>query len=354
MARSDLLVSLVKAGTSGDKPGFRTAAEAIIAEERAKRHDVLADRLSQVMQSNASGNRGLAVAASSDFIQRGKDFLYEIRPRRTLDSLILPAVVRECVGELIEEQHRADLLRAHGLEPRNRVLLVGPPGTGKTTLAEAIAEALAVSMFVVRYEGIIGSYLGETAARLKRVFDYARTTPCVLFFDEFDAIGKERGDIHETGEIKRVVSSLLMQVDELPSYTMVVAATNHPELLDRAAWRRFQVRVGLPLPTRKALGSYIDEFLGGFGEPLGVEGAAIAKAIGRVSYAEAEQFCLDVRRRQVLAGGARPLDAIVNSQMKIWRAKARAPKTHAGPGGPRAVNQEGGDADLPASAPPVI
>jgi len=99
---------------------------------------------------------------------------------------------------------------------------------------------------------MIGSYLGETAARLKRVFDYARTTPCVLFFDEFDAIGKERGDTHETGEIKRVVSSLLMQIDELPSYTIVAAATNHPELLDRAAWRRFQLRLALPRPTVKA------------------------------------------------------------------------------------------------------
>ena len=93
-------------------------------------------------------------------------------------------------------------------------------------MAEAIAEAIAVPLFVVRYEAMIGSYLGETAARLKRVFDYARTTPCVLFFDEFDAIGKERGDIHETGEIKRVVTSLLMQFDDLPSYTILAGATN--------------------------------------------------------------------------------------------------------------------------------
>ena len=100
---------------------------------------------------------------------------------------------------------------------------------------------------------MISSYLGETASRLKRIADYAKTTPCVLFFDEFDAIGKERGDIHETGEIKRVVSTLLMQIDELPSYTLVAAATNHPELLDRAAWRRFQVRVQLKLPNHKEL-----------------------------------------------------------------------------------------------------
>src|SRR5699024_10533151 len=114
--------------------------------------------------------------------------------------------------------------RSHGLDPRHRVMLVGPPGNGKTSLAEAIAEALAVPFFVIRYEALIGSYLGETANRLKCVFDYVRTTPCVVFFDEFDAVGKERGDTHETGEIKRVVSSLLMHVDELPSYTVIIAA----------------------------------------------------------------------------------------------------------------------------------
>ena len=91
-------------------------------------------------------------------------------------------------------------MRSRSLEPRHRILLVGPPGNGKTSLAEAIAEALAVQFFVVRYDAIIGSFLGETATRLRRVFDYARTTPCVLFFDEFDAVGKERGDENETGK----------------------------------------------------------------------------------------------------------------------------------------------------------
>jgi len=95
----------------------------------------------------------------------------------------------------------------------------------------------------VRYEAVVGSFLGETSSRLRRLFDFARTHPCVLFFDEFDTLGKERGDVHETGEIKRVVSSLLLQIDALPSYVVVVTATNHPELLDRAVWRRFQMRL---------------------------------------------------------------------------------------------------------------
>jgi SpoVK/Ycf46/Vps4 family AAA+-type ATPase len=325
MARSDLLVSLVQAGNTGDRKGFRSVTEAIIAEERAKRHDVLADRLARVIQPNGNGVTMHASAVMPiDSQSRGRDFISEVIPRRQLDDLILSDSSSEALRELIEEQHRADLLRAHGLEPRNRVLLVGPPGTGKTTLAEALAEAIAVTLFVVRYEAIIGSYLGETASRLKRVFDYARTTPCVLFFDEFDAIGKERGDIHETGEIKRVVTSLLMQIDELPSYTIVVAATNHPELLDRAAWRRFQLRLSLPLPTPKQLADYIGKFLMRFGEISQLSPSSIGRALGSISYAEAEEFCLDIRRRQVLSAGERSLKSIVAEQLSIWTSKPHA------------------------------
>lgn len=332
MARSDLLVSLVRAGTVGDKRSFRSTAEAIIAEERAKHHNVLADTLTELIHKNGSGTNGsyAMVSVQGDQSPRGREFIAEVTPRRRLDDLILPAVVRRAVEELIEEQHRADLLRAHGLEPRHRLLLVGPPGTGKTTLAEAIAEAAGVPMFVVRYEAMIGSYLGETAARLKRVFDYARTTPCVLFFDEFDAIGKERGDIHETGEIKRVVTSLLMQVDDLPSYTIIAAATNHPELLDRASWRRFQVRLPLPIPDSGALTAYIQAFSERLHEPLGVQPATIARRLGKISYAEAEQFCLDIQRRGVLAMGEKALKTIVAEQLYVWDMRARARKSGTG------------------------
>jgi SpoVK/Ycf46/Vps4 family AAA+-type ATPase len=334
MARSDLLVSLVKAGTIGDKRSFRSAAEAIIAEERAKQHNVLADTLTEVIQRNGSSNGPSAMSLTqNDSSPRGREFISEIVPRRRLDDLILPTVVRRAVDELVEEQQRADLLRAHGLEPRHRVLLVGAPGTGKTTLAEAIGEAAGVPLFVVRYEAIIGSYLGETATRLKRVFDYARTTPCVLFFDEFDAIGKERGDIHETGEIKRVVASLLMQVDDLPSYTIIAAATNHPELLDRASWRRFQLRLPLPLPDSRALTRYIEAFSKRFPEPLGQSSSVIARRLVGVSYGEAEQFCLDVHRRSVLAIGEKPIKAIIAEQLDVWNVRARAART--GKGGMR-------------------
>ena len=321
MARSDLLVSLVKAGSTGDTARARSVTEAIIAEERAKRHNVLAERLSDAMRVNGASSGSANFIAPS---QPQRQFLLELTPRKRLDELVLTDLARGICEELVEEQHRASVLRAHSLEPRHRVLLMGPPGNGKTSLAEAIAESLAAPFFVVRYEALIGSFLGETASRLKRVFDYARTTPCVLFFDEFDTVGKERGDVHETGEIKRVVSSLLMQVDDLPSYTVVVAATNHAELLDRAAWRRFQVRLALDPPTRRDLTKYIARFAESLDEPLGRSPATIARRLGAISYAEAEEFCRDVRRRFVLAMGERTVEIIVTERLRFWKERLRA------------------------------
>ena len=235
MARADLLLKLVQAGSRGEQALFRKTVEALAAEERAKKHTILADRLLAQMQPN--GYR-VDRSASSPTTRAGP-LVTEVIPARELKDMVLPAEAEATVRELVDEQLRADLLRSYNLEPRNRVLLVGPPGNGKTTLAEALADALHVPLLVVRYEGVIGSFLGETAQRIGQVFEDARSRHCVLFFDEFDVVGKERGDIHETGEIKRVVSSLLLQVDHLPSYVVVVTASNHPELLDRAVLASF-------------------------------------------------------------------------------------------------------------------
>jgi SpoVK/Ycf46/Vps4 family AAA+-type ATPase len=330
MARSDLLLNLVKAGVNGDTGTFRRTVDAIVAEERGKQHNVLADQIERVVKTTNGNALANAPRHAPEGNQRAKDFISEIMPRRRLDDLVLPDTTQLATRQLIEEQQRSSILRSHSLEPRHRILLVGPPGNGKTTLAEAIAESLAIPMFVVRYEGMIGSFLGETAARLKRVFEYARTTPCVLFFDEFDAVGKERGDKHETGEIKRVVTSLLMQIDDLPSYVVVIAATNHSELLDRAVWRRFQLRLSLPAPTQKQLTHFLQQLAEKAELKLGVSAAQITKSLGRVSYAEAEEFLLNIMRREILTLGERPSGEIVREQLKLWMARARSVKEGSG------------------------
>lgn len=324
MARSDLLVTLVKASTAGDRKTIRSTVEAMIAEEKSRQHNGLAEKLTHALNAPAiNGQAGGPHVVLPGPVPKGRDYLSEIVPRRKLIDLALDVDTRVAITEFIEEQTRADVLRAHGVEPRHRLMLVGPPGNGKTSLAEALAEALGVGFFVVRYELLIGSYLGETASRLRRILDYARTTPCVLFFDEFDAIGKERGDTHETGEIKRVVSSLLMQIDELPSYTVLVAATNHPELLDRAAWRRFQLRLDLPPPAAADVARYVADFFRNNSAPLGISADTIATKLGRICYSDLEQFCLDIRRRQILAPTDATLKSIATSQLKQWQQRLK-------------------------------
>lgn len=322
MARADLLLDIVKAGAEGNQELFRKTLEALISEERAKQHNVLADQLAAHLRINGSTTRPARILPESN---GDRTAIAEVRPRRDLASLVLPAVVRDSCSELVEEHHRADLLRSHGLEPRHRVLVSGPPGNGKTTLAEALAFELSVPLYVVRYESIIGSYLGETAVRLAKLFAQVRTERSVLFFDEFDVIAKERGDVHETGEIKRVVSSLLLQVDQLPSHVVVVAATNHSELLDRAAWRRFQVRVALPLPTEKQRAEWLKQFEEQAGFALKHSHANLAKTLGTVSFSELELFALDVQRRYVLALPDGDPRAIVSQRLKQWNARVKPP-----------------------------
>lgn len=328
MARSDLLISLVSAGVSGNQDKVRSAAEALIAEERAKNHNHVADRLEKSLSTVPVSPPSLTTSAKLS--GEGKEAILEVEARVTLDSLILPLPVKENGRQLVEEHVRADVLRAHGYEPRHRVLLSGPPGNGKTSFAEGIAESLGLPFFVVRYDALIGSYLGETNTRLRKLFDYVRTRPCVLFFDEFDAIGKERGDTHETGEIKRVVSFLLMQLDQLPSYVVVIAATNHAELLDKAVWRRFQIRVGLPMPSAPQRKDFISKIVENWPDKPNTTYSTISKKLGNVSYAEIVDFCQNVRRRQILGLGEVSVDSALKTELELWTTRVN----------PKAINDE--------------
>ncbi|MDE0654671.1 MAG: ATP-binding protein [bacterium] len=318
MARADLLIDLVEAERRGDKQRFRTLVEAIIAEERSNQHHLVADRLSQIITTVGSSD----LLARDDASSRVSEFLLDLVPRRRLESLQLKPAIRRAVEELVEEHKRVDLLRSHGLEPRSRILLDGPPGNGKTTLAEAIACETMLPFYVVRYEGVVASFLGETASRLDAVFDFARTRRCVLFLDEFDSIAKERSDVHETGEIKRVVSTLLLQIDRLPAHVVVVCSTNHSELLDRAAWRRFQLRLELEAPTRVEATEFLEGLKIRLGGDLGLASRTLADKLLGASFAELEQVAVDIRRRFVLELPGGDTREIALSRIEQWRMQA--------------------------------
>jgi SpoVK/Ycf46/Vps4 family AAA+-type ATPase len=315
MARADILLSVVQSANRGDMVSFRKAVESLIAEERAKKHNILADRLATSL--NDGNKNGLSIHAKGE----AKDLLFETPARRTFEDLILDSAILSICQELVQEQHRADLLRSYGLEPRNRILLAGPPGNGKTSLAESFATELMYPLFVIRYENIIGSYLGETASRLQKVFDYVKTRKCVLFFDEFDTIGKERGDTKETGEIKRVVSSLLLQMDRLPTYIVIITASNHPELLDRAVWRRFQLRLELKRPNKNQLISFIDGISRKSRCNFNYSSQTLSDRLKGNSYSEIEEFCTDIIRKAILQHKQDDARSIVSQELEQWQMR---------------------------------
>ncbi|CQD24571.1 ATPase central domain-containing protein [Mycobacterium lentiflavum] len=316
MARSDLVVDLVEAQQRGDTARFRMLVEAIIAEERSNQHHLVADRLSELITT--AGARSLLTR--DDSARQVADLVQEIVPKRRLADVQMVPALAAAISEVIEEHHRSELLRSHGLEPRNRVLLEGPPGNGKTSLAEAVAAELMVPFYVVRYEGVVSSFLGETTSRLDHVFEFARTRRCVLFFDEFDTIAKERADTHETGEIKRVVSTLLLQIDRLPSHVVAICATNHGELLDRAAWRRFQLQLSLEPPSRTQATQFIERLRVQLGGTLGLAPRTLADKLAGASYADIEQFAQDVMRRHVLSLPDGRIEDIVRDRLKQRQA----------------------------------
>lgn len=322
MPRTDLVVELVRAGAAGDTRRFKGAAERMISEERAKKNGGVADRLEDALETRAppTTQRTAQLGAPSS---RNTDIPHmpavaERAAQRPLSTVRLPETTRKLVRTLIKEQARANELRAEGLEPRHRLLLVGPPGNGKTSLAEAVAAELGRIFLVVRYDGLIASYLGETAQRLRRIFDIARSVPCVLFFDEMDAIAKERADANETGEIKRVLTSLLTQIDELPATCLLIAATNHPQMLDEAVWRRFQLRVTLPQPGPKDVEAYFREAIAPLGRMPAKAIRALLEALGPASYSDAEELALSLRRRAVLREKKETLSDIAAEAREEW------------------------------------
>lgn len=291
------------------------AVGALLSEVRAK---------SQRMADTASTST--AQQATSVLPERIAELVFDMPTRRRLNDLILAKQVKTEVEEFLHEYANAALLRAHSVEPRHTILLVGAPGNGKTSLAEAIATELGLPLLTVRYDAVVDSFLGETSNRLRRIIDHAAVHPSVLFFDEFDAVGKERGDAQETGEIKRVVSSLLVQMDRLPSHSVIICATNHPELLDRAVWRRFEVKLEIPMPGPVELRAWFRKFQKALGSSVSITADEFVQCMAGESMSEVEAFTLDVRRKLVLSKGALSAEAALKTVLEKWQSRLRKQK----------------------------
>ena len=302
------MLHLAEAARRRDPWAITTALRALVQHEEKKKGGGIAEHLRKLIPHAGGDARS----------RHALKYLDEIAPRLQLDELMLDAHVREACAELILEQRKAGVLAEAGLSPRNRVLLTGPPGNGKTSLAEAIATALSRPFYVVGYDTLTGSYLGQTGGRLREVVDYVGSHECVALFDEFEAIAKERDDRDEVGEMKRVVASLLVQLERMPPSTVIVAATNHPGMLDRATWRRFQIRLELEAPDRKALTEYFESRCRQ-SPRLRLDASSAARTLEGASYAEAAEFCDDVERQGVLCPEQDPAE-LFRQRLARWTA----------------------------------
>lgn len=312
--------------TDRDRQALQQTMKAIIAESKRTSAKAPPSQASFPGLEMPSRSRVRPQSPGPELPERVAELVHAIPAERRLSDLVLAPQVVDAVEEFIDEFTQAALLRSHSLEPRHTVLLLGPPGNGKTSLAEALAAELSLPLLSVRYDAIVDSFLGETSNRLRRLIEFATLNPCVLFFDEFEAVGKERSDAQETGEIKRVVSTLLVQMDQLPSHTLVVCATNHPELLDRAVWRRFELKLEINKPGPQQLKDWFKKFDQTLQGPSGITPQQFADFMKGESMATVEAFTLDVRRKVVLSQGkVSPAEAI---RFVIARGSILAPITN--------------------------
>lgn len=220
-------------------------------------------------------------------------------------ELYLAPDVQAQLDQFVRFMKAADRLVAHGVGISGSMLVYGPPGSGKTQLAKYTAAQLNLPLITARMDGLISSYLGSTAKNLRMLFDHAASRPCVLFLDEFDALAKMRDDAKELGELKRVVISLLQNIDALGSEHVLLAATNHEHLLDPAIWRRFTYKLHLGLPDRTVRGSMLVKFLRDFADPDAVD--VLAAMSDGLSGADLKQGSENAIRNAILAG-ARKID----------------------------------------------
>ncbi len=258
--KANLIENLIVSHCTGEESKFANAVSELIKDEEKKGNIPLAARLrkayetKQKSKSEPSFNVSAAGFApqSQAIAPRDKDSLLElyeiVHSDIKLADVILPETQKNALEQLIEEQKNAEALKKHNIEPANRLLLCGPPGCGKTMTAYAIGHALGLPIAYVRLDGLVSSYLGQTSTNLRKVFDSVRNQRIILFLDEFDAIAKKRDDSNELGELKRVVTTLLQNFDNMPANVLLIAATNHEHLLDPAIWRRFNLTITLELP----------------------------------------------------------------------------------------------------------
>lgn len=300
MAKADHIKKLV--ASFGRNQEFRAATLRIIDEAANQGKKPFAESLRKILDANvrpdyqAGPQPGLTTLASQ--IDAAADLVDEISVSRGLNDIVLNPDTRLLVEGLIEERRRSEELRRHRLPVSTRLLFSGPPGCGKTFCAEVLARELSLPLFTARIDVIISSFLGETASNLRRMFEFAVRRPCILFLDEFDALARTRTDATEHNELRRVVNSLLLMIERFKGPGLVIAATNLPQFLDEALWRRFDDILSFDPPSEREIALLLTREFANFPAHFDLD-TIVAKLAG-LSYADIERVCIDAIKKAVL------------------------------------------------------
>lgn len=306
MASADQLKALLMSHLEGDDSRFFSVAMQVAAHEAKLGHGKLAEEL-RALVDQAKARRGLPPQGSEKATPisrpRGElaGLLTVTYPKARLGEMVLDEVLSGQLKRIIREQRHASHILSHGLSPRRKLLLMGPPGTGKTMTASVLAGELGLPLFQVRLDGLITKYMGETAAKLRQVFDATNRTRGVYFFDEFDAIGSQRGLANDVGEVRRILNSFLQMIEQDDSHSLIVAATNHPEILDHALFRRFDDVLHYELPDEGHIASVLKSRLGKMAAK-GVSWKRLASESVGLSYAEVARASDEVLKEALIEG----------------------------------------------------
>jgi SpoVK/Ycf46/Vps4 family AAA+-type ATPase len=251
MANADQLKALLQSHLEGDDNRFYSVAMQVAAHEAKRGHAKLAGELRALVDRAKSRS---AITSESKAVPINKprgelaNLLSVSYPKSRLSDMVLNSELAQQLDRIIREQRHAAEILAHGLTPRRKLLLVGPPGTGKTMTASVLAGELGLPLFQVRLDGLITKFMGETAAKLRQIFESTHHARGVYFFDEFDAIGSQRGLANDVGEVRRILNSFLQMIEQDDSHSLIIGATNHPDILDNALFRRFDDLLHYELP----------------------------------------------------------------------------------------------------------
>jgi len=304
MASGNQLIALLKSHLDRDDERFYSVALQLAAHEAKIGHGKLAEELRDLVDK-AKSQRILPERVRDKAIPIGRprgelaELLEVSCPKNRLGEMVLDEHLGYQLKRVIREQRQAERLLSHGLSPRRKLLLVGLPGTGKTLTAAVLAGELGLPLFEVRLDGLITKFMGETAAKLRQVFDATGRTRGVYFFDEFDALGSQRGLSNDVGEVRRILNSFLRMIEQDQSHSLIVAATNHPEILDHALFRRFDDILNYELPDESRIASLLN-FRLGRQTRKGVSWKRLAKGALGLSYAEIVRACDETQKDAVI------------------------------------------------------